>query len=195
MREPVTETALTPNQRRTAKARATLARQQADRAKAYTRKGLAAYQASADPNSAVGQLLSSYRDALTADAGGEENLSAARGMLIETTAVSLILCRALDGRLLSTLANTTELDATTLPLLAERRATADSLRHSLKLLGLSRAARNIETLEQYMRRTAAARTVEDATEDDGNEPAEKEEREEAAVLEVPPAEGVVESTV
>src|SRR5260370_20301205 len=110
---------LEANRDRTEKARKALARKRANQAKDYTRRGLAAYQSAADPSSTVGQLLASYRDALTADAGGPDTLSSARAMLVETTCVSLVLCRALDGWLLARLTNP-ELDPATLPVMADR---------------------------------------------------------------------------
>jgi hypothetical protein len=140
-----------------ARARKALALQRARRARLYTRRGLASYQAIAHPDTTVGKLLESYREALTVDAGGEDNLSAAKSMLIETAAVSLIIVRCLDGYILRRLGEPGELDPATLPVLSERRATADSLRGSLKLLGLSRQAKSVETLDQYLERTAEER--------------------------------------
>jgi len=130
-----------------AKARKVLAIKQARTARMFTRRGLASYQAIAHPDSAVGKLLASYRDALITDAGGEDQLSAAKSMLIETAAVSLLIVRCLDGSILRALVTSGEageLPDTSLPILAERRATADSLRGSLKLLGLSRVARKVD---------------------------------------------------
>jgi len=137
-----------------AKARKVLAIKQARTARMFTRRGLASYQAIAHPDSAVGKLLASYRDALITDAGGEDQLSAAKSMLIETAAVSLLIVRCLDGSILRALVTSGEageLPDTSLPILAERRATADSLRGSLKLLGLQRHARKVsgEWWEQH----------------------------------------------
>ncbi len=134
----------TPAQRRSlVKARKKLATRQAQRAKLYTRRALKAYQAAADPDSTVGKLLEEYRHALTQAAGGEDHLSAARSMLIETTCVALVITRALDGFILKRLIEPAELEPASLAVLAERRATAGDLRHSLKLLGLNRMARKV----------------------------------------------------
>jgi hypothetical protein len=122
------------------------------------RRSIEAHEVSLQPETVPGRILSDFRTALTDDQGGPDNLTAARRMLIDTVAMSGLILKVLDGWILR--AYTTGSGAVApddLPVLAERRALAGLLGSQLKLLGLSRQAKSVETLDQYLERTAEER--------------------------------------
>ena len=101
------------------------------------------------------RLLTRGKDALVADLGGEDNLSAQEKVLVDGVIRTQLLLDAVDGFLIEQASIVNKVRRSVWPVVRERIQLQDSLLRLLLALGLERRQREVPTLTDYLRQRAA----------------------------------------
>jgi hypothetical protein len=104
-----------------------------------------------------GRLVHSFTRQLIADQGGEENLSAARRALVEAAGVDFYLLLVVDAYLVGLDSLVNRKRRQLYPVVLQRRQIADGLAARLSLLGIERRARELPSLQEYLREKEQAK--------------------------------------
>lgn len=105
---------------------------------------------------AVADVFRDLRDELAGSLGGAENLSAQQGLLIDATAHTALQLAYVDRWIASKPTFINARSSTLLPIVLHRQRIAKALVNQLSLLGLERIAKDVDTLDAYLARRAAA---------------------------------------
>ena len=103
-------------------------------------------------STALGRELRAWRSALVSDLGGEDAITTQQAALIEVATTTRLLLSSIDGYILGQLGSPVNKRRKALhPVVRERQQLADALARYMGQLGLERRARDVPSLEQYIR--------------------------------------------
>ena len=104
----------------------------------------------------VAEVFQSLYDEIVSDLGGAEDLSAMAKALIRATTCTILQLQYIDAWIASRPDIINNLRSTLIPIVKQRQGVARTLAMQLNVLGLERRAKNVDTLESYLARAAAA---------------------------------------
>jgi hypothetical protein len=118
----------------------------------YRRSGL--YVSGLTPEEQA--AMTSVRESLLADLGGEEHVSTARKILVDLAAGAAVRCMRVNAYLAGLNCLVDRRHRREWPVVEHARRAEAHLQGLLRDIGLDRKAKPVETLEQYLAKKAAA---------------------------------------